>query len=100
MTLLDEVTHDEAEGKLFEQEFDIKCRIEENDSLKQTVESISRASVGKIDVYNNGSMSASSSVHSDASFYVIVPIKMHIMINSSFSYIITCNYCKLFVFRQ
>ena len=52
---------------MVEQEFEIKRRIEENDSLMQFVESISRASVGKTYVYNNGSMSASSSVHSDAS---------------------------------
>ena len=38
-----------VEGKLVEKEFEIKNILEENDSLKETVENISRASVGKSD---------------------------------------------------
>ena len=38
-----------VEGKLVEKEFEIKYILEENDSLKETVENISRASVGKSD---------------------------------------------------
>ena len=38
-----------VEGKLVEKEFEIKRLIEENDSLKETVENLSRLTVGKSD---------------------------------------------------
>ena len=38
-----------VEGKLVEKEFEIKRLMEENDSLKETVENLSRLTVGKSD---------------------------------------------------